>query len=81
MLPKVTAFFEFKLESSFIISDTLISVKWNKDAVDTISLIIFALEWSLNFSSAMSSGSPKVVVFVPKLSQYSVVITNFVIAY
>ena len=81
MLPKVTAFFEFKLESSFIISDTLISVKWNKDAVDTISLIIFALEWSLDFSSAMSSGSPKVVVFVPKLFQYSVVITNFVIAY
>ena len=30
MLPKVPAFFEFKLESSFVIPDPLISVKQKK---------------------------------------------------
>ena len=77
---KVPAFFEFKLKSSFVILDILISVKWNKDSVNTFSLIIFTPGWSLNFSSVISSGSPKAILSVPKLSQYSV-ISNFVIEF
>ena len=38
ILPKDSASFEFKLESPFVISDTLISVKWNEDSVETFSL-------------------------------------------
>ena len=73
MLPKVSAFFEFKLESSFVISDAIISGKWNKDSVDTFSIILFTLGWSLNFLGAISTGSPKVAVIVPKLSEYLVI--------
>ena len=42
--------------------------------------IIFTFRWSLKFSSTISTGSPTVAVFVPKLSEYSV-IPNFVIAF
>ena len=38
---KAPAFFEFKLDSSFLILDTLISVKWNKDWVHTFSSTTF----------------------------------------
>ena len=82
MLPKVSAFFEFKLESSFAVSDPLIPnfCKWNEDSVDTFSVIISILGRSLHFSSSVLTGSSKVAVFVPKLAEYSV-IPNFVIAF
>ena len=80
MLPKVLAFFEFKQESSFVIWDTLVFIKWNKDSVDTFSLKIFAFGWSLNFSSGILTGSLKVTVLEPNLSEYSV-IPNFIIAF
>ena len=69
MLPKIPAFFEFKLKGSFVISDTLIPAKWNKDSVDTFSLIIFTRGWSMNFSRAILTGFPKAVVFGTKYSR------------
>ena len=61
------AFFEFKLKGSFVISDTLIPAKWNKDSVDTFSLINFTRGWSMSFSSAILTGFP--VVFGTKYSR------------
>ena len=57
----------------FVISDTIISVKWNKDSVDTFFLIIFTFGWSLDFSRAKSTGSTKAVVFETKYSRVDLV--------
>ena len=52
IFPKVPAFLEFRLETSFYISDSGISLKLKRDSNSTFSLIILILGWSLCFSIA-----------------------------
>ena len=40
ILPNISAFFELKLENSFHISDSLVSLKFNLHSNDTFSLVV-----------------------------------------
>ena len=69
---EVRAFLELRLETSFCMSDSRISLKLKRDSNDILSLIILILGWSLYFLIATSTPSLDVQFsFTSELASHS----------